>query len=183
MAPPIADAAAEAAAAAAAEEGSAGSPRPVRTSSSSRRTLGERVVSLGHLLGLGSKASSGDGGKLEGSKRSPRIGEPRLSRSSSGSQPMCLICLEPLTSEDFMVCSLNMLEAMSDPAFGIRVWHMSLHVHSTCTALRGMALQLLVLLVHLACLCTCNHCDFAFLHPELRVGQIILQLRLADAFS
>lgn len=99
-APAIADAAAEAAAAA--EEGNAGSPLPIRTPSGSRRTLGERVASLGHLLGLGSKADSSDDGKPEGSKRSTCVGEPRLSRSSSDSQPMCLICLEPLTSEDFI---------------------------------------------------------------------------------
>lgn len=88
-------------------------------STSAGLTLGERVANLGHLLGLGSKSSgdpdaSGDG---SGSAKAASGGLKRflssnsidgsaargLSRSSSGSQPMCLICLEPLTSEDFMV--------------------------------------------------------------------------------
>lgn len=99
-------------------------PATPATESAERSTaaglsLGERVANLGQLLGLGSKLSddanaSGDG---SGSAKAASSGLKRflssasldggtargLSRSSSGSQPMCLICLEPLTSEDFMV--------------------------------------------------------------------------------
>jgi hypothetical protein len=83
-------------------------------------TIGERVANLGHLLGLGGGASgdiadaasngsgsakaAGGGLKRFLSSNSADGSAARgLSRSSSGSQPMCLICLEPLTSEDFMV--------------------------------------------------------------------------------
>ena len=80
----------------------------------SSRTLRERVASYGRdLLGLSTleaaaKPDTGaddrvpgvfeslEGGGLGGSSR-------RLSRSDSGSQPTCLICLEALTSEDFLV--------------------------------------------------------------------------------
>lgn len=85
-----------------------------RDTTGSSRTVGERVVSYGRdLLGLskteavaepsiGSDDSapgifkSLEGGDISGSGR-------RLSRSNSSSQPTCLICLEPLTTEDFLV--------------------------------------------------------------------------------
>lgn len=87
-------------------------------SASAGPTIGERVANLGHLLGLGGNAS-GDSTDAagNGSAKAATGGLKRflssnlvdgsaargLSRSSSGSQPMCLICLEPLISEDFMV--------------------------------------------------------------------------------
>lgn len=81
-------------------------------------TIGERVANLGQLLGLGGNAASDSTEAAgNGSAKAAAGGMKRflssnsmdgsaargLSRTSSGSQPMCLICLEPLTSEDFMV--------------------------------------------------------------------------------
>lgn len=103
-------------------------------------TLGERVANLGHLLGLGSKVSGDADASAEGGSSGAKAASGGLkrflssnsmdgsaarglSRSSSGSQPMCLICLEPLTSEDFMVrsdlwwrhllCKLHMQKAVA----------------------------------------------------------------------
>ena len=94
-------------------------------STSAGLTISERVANLGHLLGLGgsasgeaaavaggisdaarnssSKAASGGLKRFLSSNSMDASAARGLSRSSSGSQPMCLICLEPLTSEDFMV--------------------------------------------------------------------------------
>jgi hypothetical protein len=82
-------------------------------------TIGERVANLGQLLGLGGSTftdTADAAGNSSSSAKASSAGMKRflssnsmdgsavrgLSRSSSGSQPMCLICLEPLTSEDFM---------------------------------------------------------------------------------
>jgi hypothetical protein len=116
-APPVA-----AAEAADATSGAAAASTPLvdsaERSAASGLSLGERVANLGQLLGLGGKSSNdvgATGGEDGGAKAGPGglkgflsggssdgAGARGLSRSSSGSQPMCLICLEPLTSEDFM---------------------------------------------------------------------------------
>ena len=48
-----------------------------------------------NLLSLFGRRSSGN----------LRTESPTLKRSASGTQPMCLICLENLTADDFQVCS------------------------------------------------------------------------------
>lgn len=50
-----------------------------------------------HLLSLFGRRSSGSLGRSDSAT---------IKRSASGTQPMCLICLENLTAEDFQVCSL-----------------------------------------------------------------------------
>ena len=80
----------------------------------SSRTLRERVASYGRdLLGLSTleaaaKPDIGADDSVPGVFEALRGGglggsSCRLSRSNSSSQPTCLICLEPLTSEDFLV--------------------------------------------------------------------------------
>ncbi|BDA48648.1 hypothetical protein COCOBI_12-3290 [Coccomyxa sp. Obi] len=65
------------------DEGATGSGRPSGGSPDS-------ASAAAHLLGLFGRRSSGI----------PRSGSP-MKRSASGTQPMCLICLENLTAEDF----------------------------------------------------------------------------------
>ena len=50
-----------------------------------------------HLLSLFGRRSSGSLGRADSAT---------MKRSASGTQPMCLICLENLTAEDFQVCRL-----------------------------------------------------------------------------
>ena len=67
------------------QEGAMGSGRPSGGSPDS-------ASAAAHLLGLFGRRSSS----------LPRSGSP-MKRSASGTQPMCLICLENLTAEDFEV--------------------------------------------------------------------------------
>mmetsp|Transcript_3980 Transcript_3980/g.11563 ORF Transcript_3980/g.11563 Transcript_3980/m.11563 type:complete len:399 (+) Transcript_3980:162-1358(+) len=86
--------------------------------SSGSITSASIVASLGQLLGLGGGGSSGkpdatsdlETGDSDAEKQAQagRALLRGLSRSGSGSFPMCLICLEPFTEEDF-----NTGEAMS----------------------------------------------------------------------
>ena len=68
------------------------------------------VATLSHLLGISSaaKPEGQDDNELEDDDVEKQAVPGKallqgLSRSSSGSLPMCLICLEPLQSADFMV--------------------------------------------------------------------------------
>ena len=90
------------------------------------------VASLGQLLGLAGGGGSGkadaagdvETGDNEAEKQAQagRHLLRGLSRSNSGSFPMCLICLEPFTEEDFNVITplppfLRFLYTVMAPAF------------------------------------------------------------------
>lgn len=114
-------------------ESAPSSPRqiPVEHSSSSGTTGSGLVATLGQLFGFSSSTRRDQSGDCEtGDSEAARHAVAGrallqgLSRSDSGSLPMCLICLEPFTTDDFMSGEALSLECQCRGEMALR--------HRTC---------------------------------------------------